>query len=385
VNVGESVTRPEPDPYKADYTFDGWWSEAALATVYDFTSPVNTNISVWAKWTARGTIINSGSHDLMVKFGVKDAEGYALTSIEPEDVTNTFEELHAYLQSAASANLDTDIEFGDYIDLKSLSVAGYPVDNDEEAYGKIENLENAGTYGHDGFSTTNLILRLIVVGKNSFSANNKYGYVGGREYGRTLLANGEPEYSGGGTGSDSPHLVFQFQNAPRKHRMNPTDTAEGGYKDSEARAYLVPVPGKPGSGAYLEGLKAAGVPFDSADNIIWAPVRKLAKEYNSAQGSGDTNDIADALWLPTYSELFGFIYGFYGPTVENASNQAELGYTNFLCNRAKLSSNSLAMDGQWWMATPSNSYSFGMVDWSGNSSSKQASQNAAISPAFCVR
>jgi uncharacterized repeat protein (TIGR02543 family) len=52
VNAGESVTRPEPDPYKADYTFDGWWSEAALATLYDFSSPVNANIMVWAKWAA---------------------------------------------------------------------------------------------------------------------------------------------------------------------------------------------------------------------------------------------------------------------------------------------------------------------------------------------
>jgi uncharacterized repeat protein (TIGR02543 family) len=54
VNAGESVTRPEPDPYKADYTFEGWYGEETLNTVYDFTSPVNENIRVWAKWAAAG-------------------------------------------------------------------------------------------------------------------------------------------------------------------------------------------------------------------------------------------------------------------------------------------------------------------------------------------
>jgi uncharacterized repeat protein (TIGR02543 family) len=52
VNVGESVTRPAPDPEKANYTFEGWYSEETLGTLYNFASPVNTNISVWAKWAA---------------------------------------------------------------------------------------------------------------------------------------------------------------------------------------------------------------------------------------------------------------------------------------------------------------------------------------------
>jgi uncharacterized repeat protein (TIGR02543 family) len=52
VNAGESVTRPAPDPDKEGYTFAGWYSEETLGTLYDFSSPVNTNIRVWAKWAA---------------------------------------------------------------------------------------------------------------------------------------------------------------------------------------------------------------------------------------------------------------------------------------------------------------------------------------------
>jgi uncharacterized repeat protein (TIGR02543 family) len=59
VNVGESVTRPAPDPEKANYTFDGWYSEETLGTLYDFASPVNTNISVWAKWADDAVVPNT--------------------------------------------------------------------------------------------------------------------------------------------------------------------------------------------------------------------------------------------------------------------------------------------------------------------------------------
>jgi uncharacterized repeat protein (TIGR02543 family) len=52
VNAGESVSRPEPDPDKEDFNFEGWYGDAALSTLYDFASPVIANISVWAKWTA---------------------------------------------------------------------------------------------------------------------------------------------------------------------------------------------------------------------------------------------------------------------------------------------------------------------------------------------
>jgi uncharacterized repeat protein (TIGR02543 family) len=51
VSAGDPVTRPDPDPDKTGFIFEDWYGDEALGTVYDFRSPVNGNISVWAKWT----------------------------------------------------------------------------------------------------------------------------------------------------------------------------------------------------------------------------------------------------------------------------------------------------------------------------------------------
>ena len=51
VDSGEQVTRPA-NPTKADYTFTGWYSDAALTTPYDFTTPVTADITIHAGWEA---------------------------------------------------------------------------------------------------------------------------------------------------------------------------------------------------------------------------------------------------------------------------------------------------------------------------------------------
>lgn len=51
VAVGTLVTRPE-DPTKAGYTFDNWYSDEALTTVFDFTTVITGDITLYAKWTS---------------------------------------------------------------------------------------------------------------------------------------------------------------------------------------------------------------------------------------------------------------------------------------------------------------------------------------------
>ena len=50
VNEGGKATRPD-DPTKTGFTFAGWYSDEALATAYDFTTPVTGNLTLYAKWT----------------------------------------------------------------------------------------------------------------------------------------------------------------------------------------------------------------------------------------------------------------------------------------------------------------------------------------------
>ena len=49
VNSGGTATRPA-NPIQSGYTFDNWYSES-LTTVYNFSTPVTGNITLYAKWT----------------------------------------------------------------------------------------------------------------------------------------------------------------------------------------------------------------------------------------------------------------------------------------------------------------------------------------------
>lgn len=51
VAVGTLVTRPD-DPTKTGYTFDNWYSDEDLTTLFDFTTVITGDITLYAKWTS---------------------------------------------------------------------------------------------------------------------------------------------------------------------------------------------------------------------------------------------------------------------------------------------------------------------------------------------
>ncbi|WP_168735955.1 InlB B-repeat-containing protein [Cohnella fermenti] len=55
--VGEGYQAREPEePTKAGYVFSGWYSNSNLASRYDFTTSVTTDLMLYAKWTASYTM-----------------------------------------------------------------------------------------------------------------------------------------------------------------------------------------------------------------------------------------------------------------------------------------------------------------------------------------
>lgn len=50
VLYGQSATQPDKAPEKAGFSFDGWFKDADCTEVYDFTSEVKDNITIYAKW-----------------------------------------------------------------------------------------------------------------------------------------------------------------------------------------------------------------------------------------------------------------------------------------------------------------------------------------------
>jgi hypothetical protein len=168
------------------------------------------------------TIANASSSDLLAKFGVSTA-GEAFTS------------LHNLISAPATGDDFTAIiALGDYIDLPSLTIAGTPAITDTELTG----------HGR--------LLRLMVVGINSFQANGSYTGV-----------SGAPD-----------HVVFQFQNLPITRQMDAAVTNANGYLGSEMRTWL--------TGAFLTGLKAATGLTDTVLSECF--VRHFSKRQNSRVG-----------------------------------------------------------------------------------------------------
>ncbi|GHV77697.1 hypothetical protein AGMMS49942_25180 [Spirochaetia bacterium] len=298
----------------------------------------------------KGPIVDASATSIAAKFGVD------VTTNSATIVTQLFNALHDYLAtnptvSGSGTTLKLGaIALGDYIDLATLNVAGYPIDDTTIGYGKITAIDAATTpstlpfVGYEG-----RLLRLIVVGINTYNGIN-------------------------GNGTD-PHLVFQFQNVPVTRRMHPYDNVVNGYAAIEMRAYLI--------GNYLTGLKAAGVPAD----VLWAPSRILWKGWKDSSTKWTTDDtITDELFLPTEWEMFG------GNTNSNAAyekadNQGRFEYYASPGRRKKYGKSTPSYSASWWMASPSNT-TFGSscnLSPDGTSGNNMDHGTQGVAPAFCVK
>jgi hypothetical protein len=297
--------------------------------------------------------------DLMVKFGVK-AAGYK--EYDVEDVADAFNAVSVYLKSLADPAVISNIDLGDYIDLPFLHVAAYGADsganNTPDAKGLIDIAANSAINKNNG-----ALLRLFVVGKNSFKAGGSY--------------------AGGGTGSTDAHVVFQFQNLPGGHRMNPTQTSANGYVASELRRYLADYDRSATGGAFLAGLLAAGVP----DAVLWAPERAMAKESGSASAS-DVHIITDKVWLPTAWEMQGTQVN--SNKAEGGTNQARLEYYDSVAKCIKYYTDADPAVSLWWAASPTTWAGAGgyfciVNNNNGYVYASKANAVCGLAPAFCVR
>jgi uncharacterized repeat protein (TIGR02543 family) len=265
--------------------------------------------------------------DLMTKFGVS-TPGDAFTA------------LHNLISAPETGDDFTAIiVLGDYIDLPSLTIDGTPItDTELTGHGRL--------------------LRLIVVGINSFQANGSYTGVPGAP----------------------SHVVFQFQNIPITRQMEATNTNANGYAGSAMRAWLTT--------SFLPGLKdATGL----TDTVLWAPTRYVA---NKGNGANAADTITDSLWIPTEREMFLSRY-YSSSTYETAENQAHLEYYPVMIPDTEADYTALAFFKKYnssnnaqayWEASPCSANWFAAVHADGYwSTSTSGNQVPGCAPAFCVR
>ena len=55
VKNGKTVSNPE-NPTKTGFLFDGWYSDSELKNLFDFSTPITENITLYAKWQEKVTI-----------------------------------------------------------------------------------------------------------------------------------------------------------------------------------------------------------------------------------------------------------------------------------------------------------------------------------------
>jgi hypothetical protein len=284
-------------------------------------------------------------------------ENFCVEAAGRTGVNDTFYAVvHDYLRSRTAAQLASDglIQLGDYIDLEGgLAVNPYHTGNlaaADNGYSQNQNngaVNAANTPIPGGDRGT--LLRLIVVGLNSFNAQG--------------------QYTGNGNG-ESAHLVFQFQNLSARHRMNETATNAGGYKDSEMRAYI--------TGNFYTGLLAAGVP----DGVIWGPNRYAA---NGGQSTANDADLfTDKIWLPTALEISGST-AIANTAYENQQNQARLEYYSNSTARIKYDSAGSADIHLQVSPSKANNTHFGGNHSGGGLATYSAEMVYYVAPVFCIR
>lgn len=120
-------------PVKTGYTFGGWYSDSALTNAYDFSAPVQGNVTLYAKWT-----VNS----------------YTVT-FEPNGGTAVSTQTIAYGQTATlpTAPAKTGYAFGGWYLDEELTVAysfQSPVIGDLTLYAKWNTADTSGGSGSGG-------------------------------------------------------------------------------------------------------------------------------------------------------------------------------------------------------------------------------------------
>ncbi|MDR0553935.1 MAG: SUMF1/EgtB/PvdO family nonheme iron enzyme [Treponema sp.] len=69
VTSGEKIAQPNSNPERADFIFDGWYTEAAGTNAWNFAADtVTANITLYAKWIAPGDLMIRTLSGVAVKF-----------------------------------------------------------------------------------------------------------------------------------------------------------------------------------------------------------------------------------------------------------------------------------------------------------------------------
>lgn len=87
---GRTATRPETNPTKDGYNFKDWYANQTLTTLFDFSTPINENTTIYAKWVEVFTVtFNSNGGSEITSQSIEDG-GLVTKPTDPTKENYTF-------------------------------------------------------------------------------------------------------------------------------------------------------------------------------------------------------------------------------------------------------------------------------------------------------
>jgi uncharacterized repeat protein (TIGR02543 family) len=103
-NVSYNATATEPAaPVKTGYTFSGWFSDAGLASLFSFNTPITGDITLYAKWEIKNytDTFNSNGGSAISNQNL----AYNTTTAHPADPTQNGYSFAGWYSDAALTNI----------------------------------------------------------------------------------------------------------------------------------------------------------------------------------------------------------------------------------------------------------------------------------------
>lgn len=151
---GQAVAKPA-DPTKTGYNFDGWYSDSALTTLYNFDSNVESNITLYAKWDEvvasllySYNFIDGGSSSNFAYANTNLSTNVSYASDNPGGISGTT----TWIASYANLSMTTETRLGGKLDSTEYGSPSANIRTDFEYTQSLTKVEilGASTFGTAG-------------------------------------------------------------------------------------------------------------------------------------------------------------------------------------------------------------------------------------------
>lgn len=88
VDDGKTVSKPETDPEREGYTFDGWFTSSAVTKIFDFTTVITADTIIYAGWSA-STFTLTYNYNYTGSINTTEIVGNSISITRPSDPTRT--------------------------------------------------------------------------------------------------------------------------------------------------------------------------------------------------------------------------------------------------------------------------------------------------------